>query len=184
MAGRKLKDTCESPWNPSGTTPKMAPATPLLRYGFNDQPRRMEMPGMSVKPKEDKKETAVDNDNFKKFEMMQQKRKEKKPQNTMNFPKEITNGLNKKKEELEEGKVDPTTNMPIIPQKIENSHPNENSSQGNVLNKIIGSNNQKEEVQKDVKIKLDNTPETKPQCSELKLRVSEKGEKLNDIKLN
>jgi len=46
MAGRKLKDTCESPWNPSGTTPKMAPATPMLRDGFirrKKRPRKRKM---------------------------------------------------------------------------------------------------------------------------------------------
>lgn len=93
MAGRKLKDTCESPWNPSGTTPKMQPTTPLLRHGFEQQPRQMKLPGVSPigvmpKPREEKPTTQISTaemDNFKKFEMIQQQRKAKKPQGTVNF---------------------------------------------------------------------------------------------------
>mmetsp|Transcript_12495 Transcript_12495/g.14042 ORF Transcript_12495/g.14042 Transcript_12495/m.14042 type:complete len:290 (+) Transcript_12495:601-1470(+) len=192
MAGRKLKDTCESPWNPSGTTPKMAPATPLLRYGFDKQPRYKNdvlskvLPNPAPAPtptpapppteEEAKKKLEATNkeiDNFKRFEMMQQKRKDKKPQGTMNFGKKKMAGLGQMKEESpEENKIDPKTNMPVQPNKIENIDQEANNSQGNVLNKIISSGNKPEEEKSDVQ-KFSSTPETKPHVSDMKVNYTD-----------
>lgn len=84
MAGRKLKDTCESPWNPSGFTPKMDPKTPNLRDGFEFRPKKnINIPGIGVigggtqQPdaalKEEQK-AIKELDTFKQFEKMHEER--------------------------------------------------------------------------------------------------------------
>mmetsp|Transcript_13860 Transcript_13860/g.13816 ORF Transcript_13860/g.13816 Transcript_13860/m.13816 type:complete len:551 (+) Transcript_13860:79-1731(+) len=91
MAGRKLKDTCESPWNPTGLTPKMMPATPMLKDGFDGQPKRMDVNKLFgakvLKQEEEKKEEPkTEIDTLKKFDLMQRDRKGKNHQDTMKFP--------------------------------------------------------------------------------------------------
>jgi hypothetical protein len=65
MAGRHLKDTCESPWLPSGYTPKTDPKTPLLINGFDDDPKR-KLKILSVDPNDEddnqKEEQKTPND--------------------------------------------------------------------------------------------------------------------------
>ena len=163
----------------------MAPATPLLRYGFDNQPKKVELPGITTNKEEEKKPAKekankVEN-NFDIFDKIQEKRKEKKPQGTMNFGNGITNKLVNKKEELkEEPKPDPSNNMPIIPQKIESIKNEDKKSQGNILNKIISSSSKKEEAPPELRIKLDNTPETKPHHSDIKLNVSDTVVNINE----
>jgi len=87
---RKIEGTCPSPYNPSGMTPKMDPATPLLKNGFDGVQNRMDMNkflgAKSPKHEEEKKKLPKQQMNpFEKFEMMQNNRKDKKQQNTMNF---------------------------------------------------------------------------------------------------
>jgi serine/threonine protein kinase len=157
MAGRKLKDTCESPWNPSGMTPKMQPTTPLLRHGFDQQPRKMNLPGMGVvgigtipvKPIETKPEQAKDN-NFTKFDEIQQKRNKVKPQKTMEFGDQIPNNLTKIQDIKEEIKIDPSTNVPFVHQKKKDEKETENANKSSILDKILKKNSEiKIELPKD-----------------------------------
>lgn len=159
MAGRHLKDTCESPWNPSGFTPKMDPKTPLLRHGFDTQPKRnINIPGIGVigggaqEAKEEEKKQANNNlgvelDPFKKFEMMQQQRKQKNPQATMNFGVGPRIDISKKAEALqEEAKIDPVTNAQVDP---------------------------KDSEKPSLADRIDNTPETKPFATEKRVKITD-----------
>ena len=154
MAGRHLKDTCESPWNPSGLTPKIADATPMLIHGFSEnRPKRVvDIPGLGaiaartpqVVKEELKKPEPIKNDplaaNFNKFEEMENKRKNRQQRGTMNFGKGIV-GVGRKVSNDEEAKIHPATNLPVMPNKI-NKSPNEsNPNNVPVLNKILESNN-------------------------------------------
>lgn len=150
-------------------TPKMQPATPLLRHGFDQQPRQMNLPGIGVpgagitpaKPIDkkldfDKAKANADDDNFKKFDQLQQQRKQKKSQGTMSFAAQIAPNIMKKAQELqEEIKIDPKSNMPVIPQKIENNERNETTNKPLIIDRILDRNN---EPKIEISIVKDETP--------------------------
>ena len=126
MAGRKLKDTWESPWNPSGFTPKMTPQTPMLRFGFSEQPKTpVQLPifGCIDKDSERKvdenspsKQEAVKHrlSNLFIFDEMEKRRNRKNLLDTCKFGDlDFTN--HKKSENIdEECKIDPFTHHQII----------------------------------------------------------------------
>ena len=177
MAGRKLKDTCESPWNPSGTTPKMAPATPMLRDGFEGNHKRVNLPGIlgnqNQKKEETKKKKNGDFDTFKKFDDMQANRKTKTPQGTVNFGDAIGNKLAHKAEETKkEINKEFHANIPTLPQNMNKKESNDSVKKGAILDKILESTHKQGEENK-VKEKIGLTPETKPQVSHIVLNVSD-----------
>ena len=199
MAGRKLKDTCESPWNPSGMTPKMDPKTPMLKHGFEQAPRKkLDIPGIGIigggaQPNKDDDEDEnkkIEANTLKKFDMMQAQRKMKTPQGTINFGAPVkTDAVKNVQKSIEENKVDPVTNKEVSPDMVKNeapvSHDKESPIEARVeapvtnviqvnpqIQKII--NSEKDDFQPDFsKKELDNTPETKPMPMEMKQRITD-----------
>jgi serine/threonine protein kinase len=121
MAGRHVKDTCESPWMPSGMTPEMDPSTPLLRYGFDlHQKRNFEIAEAKIMKRknsnedsnENRQEAEEESDPIKRFNMIQARRNKKSiHQETMKFGGKIDIGSDKN----EELKIDPITRQAISP---------------------------------------------------------------------
>jgi tRNA A-37 threonylcarbamoyl transferase component Bud32 len=187
MAGRHLKDTWESPWNPSGMTPKMDPTTPLLKHGFEMQPRKkVDIPGVGMigggqtkqaddspaRKQDDKKATELDT--LKKFDMIQAKRNQKaKPQGTMNFGQKLGNQVKKNSEKNnEEIKIDPITKQEIPPSNFLSEEDSNSKANENILDKIMNFEKEKKDdsLRKEA---IDKTPETKPYHSNNKLIVSD-----------
>jgi len=160
MAGRKLKDTCESPWNPSGYTPKMNPQTPLLRHGFGDQPKKpIVIPGIGPigmgasaatavvdnNPEPPKQEKFKNKDlaDLAKLDEIDKKRKQRLHHGTKNFGGTEMKVIKKMTSKDEEDKIDPITNIPIIPKKLEKSQC-DNDNKGTILDKILKLNQSKD----------------------------------------
>lgn len=156
MAGRKLKDTCESPWNPSGFTPKLNDATPMLRHGFTDnKPKRIvnipgvgaigggaaeqeeEKKGQVFKPFVPKKNNQFSD--FAKLDEIEQKRKQRNTQGTQNFGTNGVVGISRINKEEEEKKTN-TNNLPVIPNKIEKPLAIGTEKGGSILDRILESN--------------------------------------------
>lgn len=191
MAGRHLKDTCESPWNPSGLTPKMNPATPMLKNGFNVQPRRMEnIPGVGpigalAQPGANANKPAPAGPmnprlpQFDKFEEIQKKRNQRQQQQTKNFgaldikPKQTPGNPD------EENKIDPETKTPVQP--LTNGH-------AEIAKKLAGidkasNNNEKESETPTLKQQIDSTPETKPLLTEKRINYPDTEVNIRDEEL-
>jgi hypothetical protein len=150
MAGRHLKDTCESPWNPSGRTPVQQDATPMLKHGFSgNKPKRVvEIPGVgaiggalakdnstSAKPEEKNSFLA----GLNKLDELN-KRKTRPKEGTINFGANL-NPVTKKAPE-EEMKTNPETNLPVLPNKIDKPAKEHSGEKSSILDKIITSNQQ------------------------------------------
>lgn len=163
-------------------TPKMDPTTPLLKHGFEMQPRKkIDIPGVGMigggkvkkeedspdLKQEDKKQAEIDT--LKKFDLIQAKRNQKtKPQGTVNFGQKFSNQvkLNSEKNN-EEMKIDPVTKQEIPPYNIQGD--DDLNSKGNLLEKILNS----EKENNFPKEAIDKTPETLPYHSNNKLVVSD-----------
>ena len=130
MAGRNLKDTWESPWNPSGLTPKMVPQTPILKYGFDSQPKKpVHIPGIGFigqgpeAPKLPEQNPNPQPEVFKnknladlaKLDEIEKKRKQRNQQHTNSFGQTEIKPLKKSENNDEESKIDPLTKLPIKP---------------------------------------------------------------------
>ena len=183
MAGRKIKDTCESPWNPSGMTPKMYSKTPILKHGFEQAPRKkLEILDIGIisggaQPNKDDDEDEnkkVEANTLKKFDMMQAQRKMQNPQGTINFGAAVkTDAVINVQKSIEENKVDPVTNKEVSPDMIKDEAPIPNVVQVNTqIQKVL--NPEKDDFQPDFnKKELDNAPETKPMPMERKRCISD-----------
>ena len=178
MAGRKLKDTWESPWNPSGLTPKMVPQTPILKYGFDSQPKKpVHIPGIGVigqgpEPVVDQKPVqqpeVFKNKNLAdlaKLDEIEKKRKQRNQQHTNSFGQNEIKPLKKQENNEEENKIDPLTKIPIKPKKIEKPG-SESDHKPSILDKILKSNTPADEDKVNSKDMISNNEEEKSKPKE------------------
>lgn len=178
MAGRKLKDTCESPWNPSGMTPKIQDATPMLKHGFSDnRPKRaMNFPGLpavGATPAEEveevKKVVPLKNAAFPEFDKLDElNKKRKNRQGTTNFASIA--GIKQPNEE--EAKINPVTNLPIVPLKLEKPPSEISNEKNSILNKILESNSQNKTKSPVLPSKSDPIPDNESEKPVEELQVN------------